>query len=67
MIMYSNYDYWLRNLTSNNFHQEEANLMWVIEYKGMKKKAIECAKNKLNALLKIKKERQSNEQHIQKG
>lgn len=67
MIMYSNYDYWLRNLTSNNFHQEEANLMWVIEYKGMKKEAIECAKNKLNALLKIKKERQSNEQHIQKG
>ena len=66
MIMYSNYDYWLRNLTSNNFHQEEANLMWVIEYKGMKKEAVEFAKNKLNALLKIKKERQSNEQHIQK-
>jgi hypothetical protein len=41
--------------------------MWVIEYKGAKKEAIECAKNKLNTLIKIKEERQAYEQHIQKG
>ena len=67
MSMYSNYDYWLRNLSSNNFNQEEANLKWVIEYKGARKEAIECAKNKLNTLIKIKEERQAYEQHIQKG
>ena len=57
MSVHSNYDYWLRNLSSYNLNQEEQNLRWVIEFEWARKEAVECAKDKLNTLLNIKEER----------
>ena len=51
-----NYEYWLRNLSSNNFLQEETNLIWVVEHSG-NKEAKESAKLKLKVISKIKQEK----------
>jgi len=51
-----NYEFWLRNLSSNNFLQEETNLIWVVENSG-NKQAKESAKLKLVILNKVKEEK----------